>query len=122
MSNMFTWDHSENKACLLCHSSQTLGHVVAACRSSFDQGRQIWRHDPVLNIIANTLSRFYKNVHEDLLSFASPCFVTGDHERPYIVLVQHKVFTIEELAIGFETNMEGNSKRKRDIYKSLKAN
>ena len=28
MSNMFTWGHSENKA---CHHNQTLGHVVAGC-------------------------------------------------------------------------------------------
>ena len=48
--------------------------------------------------------------------------MTGDHERPDIVLVQQKVVTIVEVTIGFETNMEGNSKRKRDKYKTLKSN
>ena len=122
MSNMFKWGHSESKACPLCHSNQTLGDVVAGCKSSLDQGRYTWRHDSILNIIANTLSRFCKNVYADLSSFASPCIVTGDQERPDIVLVQQKVVTIIELTIGFETNMEGNSARKRDKYKSLKAN
>ena len=118
---MFKWGHSESKACPLCHSNQTLGRVVAGCKSSLDQGRYTWRHDFFLNIIANTLSRFCKNVYADLSSFASPCIVTGDQERPDIVLVQQKVVTIIELTIGFETNMEGNSARKREKYKSLKA-
>ena len=49
MSNMFMWSHSENKACQLCHHNQTLGHVVAGCKSSLDQGRYTWRHDSVLS-------------------------------------------------------------------------
>ena len=118
MSNMFKWGRSESKACPLCHSNQTLGHVVAGCKSSLEQGRYTWRHDSILNIIANILSRFCKNVYADLSSFASPCIVTGDQERPDIVLVQKKVVTIIELTIGFETNMEGNSARKRDKCKS----
>ena len=116
------WGHSENKACQLCHHNQTLGHVVAGCKSSLDQGRHTWRHDSVLSYIANTLSRFCKNVYADIPSFASPCIVTGNNERPDIVVVQQKVVTIIELTIGFETNMEGNSKRKRDKYKTLKSN
>ena len=122
MSNMFMWGHSGNKACQLCHHNQTLGHVVAGCKSSLDQGRYTWRHDSVLSYIANTLSRFCKNVYADIPSFASPCIVTGNNERPDIVVVQQKVVTIIELTIGFETNMEGNSKRKRDKYKTLKSN
>ena len=112
MSNMFTWGHSENKACQLCHYNQTLGHVVAGCKSSLDQGRYTWRHDSVLSYIANTLSRFCKNVYADIPSFASPFIVTGNNGGPDIVVVQQKVVTIIELTIGFETNMEGNSKRK----------
>ena len=118
MSNMFMWGHSENKACQLCHHNQTLDHVVAGCKSSLNQRR----HDSVLSYIANTLSRFCKNSYADIPSFASQCIVTGDHERPDIVLVQQKVVTIVELTIGVETNMEGNSKRKRDKYKSLMPN
>ena len=68
------------------------------------------------------MPRFCKNVYADIPSFASPCIVTGNNERPDIVVVQQKVVTIIELTIGFETNMEGNSKRKRDKYKTLKSN
>ena len=39
-----------------------------------------------------------------------------------MVFVQQKVVTIVELTIGFETNMEGNSIRKHDKYKTLKSN
>ena len=122
MSNMFMWGHSENKACQFCHHNQTLSHVVAGCKSPLDQGRYTWRHDSVLSYIANTLIRFCKNVYADIPSFASPCIVTGNHERPDIVLFQQKVVTIVELTTGFETNMEGNSKSKRDKYKTLISN
>ena len=78
-----------------------------------------WRHNFVLKIIASTLPRSCKNLTVDLPSFASRSRVTGDHERPDIVIVQHRTVTLVELTIGFETNMAGNSTWKREKYKPL---
>ena len=119
MSNMQIWGYAENKMCPLCHNPQTLGHVVAGCNIALTQGRYTWRHNSVLKIIANTLSRSCKSLYVDLPSFASHCIVTGDQERPDIVIVQNKTVTLIELTVGFETNMAGNSTRKREKYKPL---
>ena len=119
MSNMHIWGYSENKLCVLCHQVQTLGHVVAACNVSLPDGRYTWRHDSVLQVIANSLTRFCSNLFVDLPSFASPCIITGEQERPDIVIVPQKAVMLLELTIGFETNMELNSTRKREKYKAL---
>ena len=55
----------------------------------------------------------------DLPSFASPCIITGEQERPDVVIIQQKAVMLSELTIGFETNMELNSKRKHEKYKDL---
>ena len=119
MSNMHIWGYSENKLCVLCHQVQTLGHVVAGCNVSLADGRYTWRHNSVLQVIANSLTRFCSNLFADLPSFASPCIITGEQERPDIVIVQQKAVMLLELTIGFETNMELNSTRKREKYKAL---
>ena len=67
----------------------------------------------------NSLTRFCSNLFVDLPSFASPCIITGEQERPDIVIVQQKAVMLLELTIGFETNMELNSTRKREKYKAL---
>ena len=119
MSNMHIWGYSENKLCVLCHQVQTLGHVVAGCNVSLTEGRYTWRHDSVLQVIANSLTRFCSNSFVDLPSFASSCIITGEQERPDIVIVQQKAVMLLELTIGFETNMKLNSTRKREKYKAL---
>ena len=110
MSNMQIWGCAENKMCPLCHDPQT---------RVFTQGRYAWRHNSVLKIIANTLSRSCKSLYVDLPSFASPCTVTGDQDRPDIIIVQHKTVTLVEITVCFETNMAGNSTRKREKYNPL---
>ena len=119
MSNMHMWGYSGNKLCVLCHQVQTLGHVVAGCNVSLADGGYTWRHDSVLQVIANSLTRFCSNLFVDLPRFASPCVITGEQERPDIVIVQQKAVMLLELTIGFETNMELNSTRKRKKYKAL---
>ena len=86
---------------------------------SLADGRYTWRHNSVLQVVANSLTRFCSNLFVDLPSFASPCIITGEQERPDIVIVQQKAVMLLELTIGFETNMELNSTRKREKYKAL---
>ena len=105
--------------CPLCHDPQTLGHVFAGCNIALTQGRYTLKHNSVLKIIANTLPRSCKSLYVDMPSFVSSCIVTGDKERPNIVIVQHKTVTLVELTVGFETNKAGNSTRKREKYKPL---
>ena len=45
--------------------------------------------------------------------------ITGDAERPDIVVVKERSCYLIELTVGFETNITKNSERKRMKYKDL---
>ena len=106
---------------LLCLQSETLQHIVSSCKSYLDQGRYTWRHDSVLNFIANTLSALPScSICADLPTFLSPSLVTGDSLRPDLLLItKNKTLYILELTIGFETNIQVNSDRKALKYNPL---
>ena len=60
------------------------------------------------------------SVYADLLSFLSPSFITGDSFRPDIALVtENSSLYIIELTVGFESNIQINSDRKKTKYNSL---
>ena len=58
-------------------------------------------------------------MYVDLLRLASPCMIAAVHERPDVFSVQEGAIVPLELTLGFETNMELNSKREREKYKAL---
>ena len=101
--------------------SETLQHIVSSCKSYLDQGRYTWRHDSVLNFIANSLSALPScSIYADLPAFLSPSLVTGDSLRPDLLLIpKNKTLYILELTIGFETNIKVNSDRKALKYNPL---
>ena len=55
-----------------------------------------------------------------LSSFTSPCLITGSSLRPDLLLLTgNNVLYILELTLGFETNMQVDSIRKRNKYNRL---
>ena len=81
-----------------------------------------WRHNSALNFLAQTFqtiesSKFYV----DLPAYLSPCIVTGDSLRPDLLLLisPNNCLYILELTVGFETNLNSNSHRKEEKYRSL---
>ena len=119
--NLFKWSIGQSSACSFCLQSETLQHVVSSCKSYLDQGRYTWRHDSVLNFIANTLSALPScSIYADLPAFLSPSLVTGDSLRPDLLLItKNNTLHILELTIGFETNIKVNSDRKALKYNPL---
>ena len=112
LSNMYTWGLAETKLCPLCNNIQSLLHVVAGCEELLD--RYTWRHDSVLNYIANFFKRFALELYADLTNFSSPSIITGEEMRYdlLIILDRPKTFVVE-LVIGFEYNIAKNEVRKR---------
>ena len=51
--------------------------------------------------------------------FQTPSVITGDTERPDIVIIKEKECFILELTVGFETNIRKNSERKQKKYVDL---
>ena len=91
-------------------------HVVAGSNSYLN--RFTWRHDSVLNFIANILQPMnFNNLYVDLPGFLNPTIVTGDKYRPDLLLTtKDNCLYILELTVGYETNLRNNIKRKQEKY------
>ena len=118
-SNAVKWGLSNNSACTLCTNTQTLGHVIGGCSVALEERRYNWRHDSILLVTANCLSKIKElSIYCDIELFPSPSIITGEDKRPDIVIRKGKSLYILELTVGFETNIEKNSNRKNDSYKN----
>ena len=107
---------------MFCNENQTLQHVISSCKTSLNDGRWNWRHDSILINISRMLSKIpgvkvYCDVEN--AEFVTPSIITGDRERPDIVVIKEKVCKVIELTVGFETNILKNSERKRKKYTGL---
>ena len=79
--NLQKWGLTSPSECSFCLSAESLLHAVAGCSPYFD--RFTWRHDSILQFIANNLpSQHIQNIYADLPSFPNPPVITGDDYRP----------------------------------------
>ena len=118
-SNAIKWGISQSATCEFCPETQTLGHVISACASSLREGRYNWRHDSVIRSIARAVSKAGNTVYADIADFPTPSTITGDDERPDIVVSRGKDLFVLELTAGFETNLLKNYQRKDAVYRNL---
>jgi hypothetical protein len=83
--------------------------------------RFTWRHDSVLNFIAQTLQSVNNsNLFVDLPGYKSPSIVTGDTFRPDLLLsINSDCLSILELPVGYESNLQTNVERKKRRYEDL---
>ena len=98
---------------------ETLLHVVAGCQSYLQ--RFTWRHDSILNFIAETLqTTCAAQIYADLPGFRTPSIISGDTYRPDLLLLtpDNKLYIVE-LTVGFETNLHNNVERKKAKYEDL---
>ena len=121
-TNAVKWGIAASAKCLFCNENQTLQHVISSCNVSLTEGRWNWRHDSILINISRMLSKIPDiKVYCDVADteFLTPSIITGDSERPDIVIMKDKECKVVELTVGFETNILKNSKRKEARYKDL---
>ena len=104
------------QATSICLNPEFLLHVVAGCNSYLN--RFTWRHDSVLNFIANIVQPMnFNNLYVDLPGFLIPSIVTGDKYRPDLLLTtKDNCLYILELTVGYETNLRNNIIRKQEKY------
>ena len=120
-SNTVKWGTSTSATCEFCPNTQTLGHVISACSSALREGRYNWRHDSVIRAISRAAMKTGNAVYADIMEFPSPSTITGDAERPDIVIVRGDDLFVLELTAGFETNLLKNYQRKSLVYADLLA-
>ena len=90
-----------------------LWHIV-------DEKRYNWRHDSILLSLASMVPRNVSTrVYADIPGFTSPSVVTGEEQRPDIVINMNNSLWIIELTVGFETNVRKNYERKLKNYEQL---
>ena len=104
--NLARWGLSSSTECSFCLKPESLLHVVAGCNSYLN--RFTWRHDSVLNFIANILRPMdFNNIYADLPGFLNPSIVAGDEYRPDLLLTtKDNCLYILELTFGYETNQK----------------
>ena len=107
-------------SCLDCGDSQTLLHVMSGCEKHLHQGRYTWRHNSVLKALASfLLPRGIGELYVDLEGFRSPSEVTGDSERPDMLIVRPDgTFYLVKLIVCYETNMPKNAQIKSNRYET----
>ncbi|CAB4035862.1 Hypothetical predicted protein, partial [Paramuricea clavata] len=117
--NLTKWGILSNSDCSFCLNPESLLHVVAGCQTYLP--RFTWRHDSVLNFIAQTLQPVNNsNLFVDLPGYKSPSIVTGDTFRPDLLLsINSDCLYILELSVGYESNLQTNVDRKRRRYEDL---
>ena len=108
----------QSSECSFCLSAESLLHAVAGCSSYLD--RFTWRHDSILQFIANNLPSQHIQIYADLPSFPNPSVITGDDYRPdLLILTKDSCLCILELTVGYKTNLRNNINRKRLKYEKL---
>ena len=116
--------------CPLCSNHGTLEHILNFCSVSLTQGRYTWRHNSVLNHIANTIQQHKPSNLEvfsdiaglDINGGTIPPDILVTQSRPDLVLLNRETKTIclLELTCCFERNAEAANIRKSIRYNSLK--
>ena len=119
--NLYLWGLSNTSDCSFCLQPESLLHIVAGCKTYLDQGRFTWRHNSALRFLAQTFQSVNSSkLYADLPGYLSPCIITGDSLRPDMLLstADNRLYIIE-LTVGFETNLNNNTRRKELKYRSL---
>ena len=81
----------------------SLLHVIAGCKTYFNEGRFTWRHDSALNFLASSLQCMnHCTFYVELPQYLSPCLVTGDDLRPDMLISSSDTLYVIELVVGFE--------------------
>ena len=119
--NLYKWKLSLSSDCSFCLCPESILHVVSGCKSYLEEGRYTWRHNSALHFVASTLQSLRNSsLYVDLPGFLSPCIVTGDQLRPYMLFsIGKTTLYVIEVTVGFETNLNSNAETKHEKYYEL---
>ena len=125
-ANLKRWKKSASDLCKLCKGRQTTDHVLSICKMGLDSGRFTWRHNCVINFIANSIDEKY-TVYSDLPGHTAPgggsippeLCVTS--QKPDIVIIDNHKQTIHlfELTCPAERYIDIRNTEKSNKYAHL---
>ena len=101
--NLAKWGISTSSECSFCLHPETLLHFVAGCSSYLN--RFTWRHDSILNFIANNIPlQNFQNIFADLPGFSNPSIITGDKRPDLLLTTKDNCLTRLTLEITLNVN------------------
>jgi hypothetical protein len=124
-SNLYLWRKRKDSSCPLCHENQSLLHVLNNCSVARNYRRYNVRHDSILSVITETVSRNIPpttSMTADISdTYEFPHHIIPTDLRPDLVWWDeaHKSITLVELTVCFETNFEEAARRKSVKYLHL---
>ena len=119
-SNMHKWGKTTSSLCLHCNKNQTLGHVVAGCETSLREKSYNYRHNSILLNLGRILESIKSiDIYIDIPGYKCPTMITGENQRPDLIVISSNKLYLLELTAGYETNIYLNSKRKEENYRAL---
>ena len=126
-ANLKQWGKSPTDKCPLpgCGVRQTTAHLLSSCRVSVDQGRMTFRHDGIVQYIAQCIDRSRFEFYADIEGYKTPdgrtipASICLTLDRPDIVIIDRKTSTLHiwELTSCFDrdenfTNAHTNKQNK----------
>lgn len=142
-NNLVRWNLAQDDKCPLCGGSETLQHVLSACKTALANGRYTWRHNQVLAKVLQAVDEARSNCASQSSTTGSlldgacdwkvaadlpgkgvyPELVRNCNVRPDIVVTSEssKRMVIIELTVPYETNMSGSHEYKNAKYQELVA-
>ena len=122
-ANLRQWGKVTNDKCF-CSKKQTLNHILNGCKTALEQGRFTWRHDSILNYIANCLDMKNFSCYVDLEGHQTPAGGTLPPEvivstlKPDIVIIdnKNKQVKIFELTVPGENRISEAHRLKTEKY------
>ena len=93
-----------------------MGHVVGGCKTALDKKRYNSRHDLILHVLSN----FIKTAKNIKIRCDIEGYMKQTENRPDMIVTQNEstIFVLQ-LTVGFETNIDLNTKRKANKYKEI---
>ena len=87
---------------------------MGGCKTALHEKRYNWRHDSILAVLLNFIKTAKTiKIRCDIEGHMNPSVITGEENLPNMIVTQNEstVFVLE-LSVGFETNIDLNTKRK----------
>ena len=109
--NLVRWNIITDPRCAFCQAPQpTTNHILTGCPAALDQGRYIWRHDSVLQVLVYGLQqhlletfKLYADLPGYLASSSPPSTIptnlSSTLSRPDLVLVSNDFICLFELTV-----------------------
>ena len=94
--------------------------MVAGCETSLREKSYNYRHNSILLNLGRILESIKSiDIYIDIPGYKCPTMITGENQRPDLIVISNNKLYLLELIAGYETNISLNSKRKEESYRAL---